>query len=537
MAYNTYLGIMAYRSDYDKEKSDTQRNPMIQYIKQKEHDILLLTTEIKELKCKLQNSEAREAELDKRLGQSKSDNSKLWHQLERSKNPLDYMDTLAAGENTSLPPLKPLFSEDTKIKSYTRTSALDFEMIEQVCKSVISPFTEMANGYRDADIQRVKDRVTMFLTAKLMRAEKGNGINNLNCWIKQVENCTSSDSICIQMLRLKANPDVLCLINKTIDELQEMTWLEVKSLLRAKSTKVTIWEVTDELLTHVMTEEDDIFAFAAKLQAEYKEACESLGVSRLKISYEELLSYTVTVGMCDKYRFMYKKSLIFDCDSTLMEMEIAMRDPSIKQLFFKKINNQSMTQKSKQYRPVPIKQHIIAPIICPPAKTFNPHMQKHKDNYLYDYEDHECNNTTEILRPDTFQRYAQYDGHKHIRNSAHQIPYTQDKFWPKKKDKRRETVKKWHDWKCKDCGQINSGHFYKCIDCGNQASVWEHPLDSWQCQNCSFGRNNWFEDHYCSSCLEPNKNIPYDQLREKSPKLKAFGRAVSWKPVLPVISP
>ena len=179
----------------------------------------------------------------------------------------------------------------------------------------------------------------MFLTAKLMRAEKGNGINNLKCWIKQVENCTSSDSICIEMLRLKANPDVLCLINKTIDELQGMTWLEVKSLLRAKATKVTIWEATDEILKYVMTEEDDIFAFAARLQAEYKEACESLGVSSLKISYEELLSYTVTVGMCDKYRYMYNKSLILDYDSTLIEMEIAMRDLSIKQLFFKKINN------------------------------------------------------------------------------------------------------------------------------------------------------------------------------------------------------
>ena len=131
-----------------------------------------------------------------------------------------------------------MFSEDTKNKSDNRSSTLDIEVIEQVCKSVISPFTEIAKCYRDADIQCVKDRVTMFLTAELMRAEKGNGIKNLKCWIKQVENCTSSNSIRIQMLRLKANPDVLSLINKTVDELQGITWLEVKSLLRAGKMKL-----------------------------------------------------------------------------------------------------------------------------------------------------------------------------------------------------------------------------------------------------------------------------------------------------------
>ena len=39
MTYNANLGVMAYRSDCDKEQNGTQRNLMIQHIKQKDHDI------------------------------------------------------------------------------------------------------------------------------------------------------------------------------------------------------------------------------------------------------------------------------------------------------------------------------------------------------------------------------------------------------------------------------------------------------------------------------------------------------------------
>ena len=55
MAYNTNLDTMAYGYDCDKEQSGTQRNLRIQYIEQKDHDISLLTAEVKDLKYKLKS--------------------------------------------------------------------------------------------------------------------------------------------------------------------------------------------------------------------------------------------------------------------------------------------------------------------------------------------------------------------------------------------------------------------------------------------------------------------------------------------------
>ena len=160
------------------------------------------------------------------------------------------------------------------------------------------------------------------------------------------------------------------------------------------------------------------------------------------------------------------------------------------------------------------------------------------DSFRCKYEEDMIDNTTTCLRPENIQGYAQCGRRNFFNNDRHQINYAhQGKLQFENKDKRREIVKKWHDWKCQSCSQINSGHFYKCISCENQATLRQYPPYSWQCQNCTLGRNNWSQDHCCSCCLEPNKNIPKDQLREKSPELRPFGRSVSWKPVLPVINP
>ena len=161
---------------------------------------------------------------------------------------------------------------------------------------------------------------------------------------------------------LKADPDVLSLINKSVDDLQGMSWSCIKTLLKAKSTKKTIWEGTDELLTNVMTEKDDIYAFAARLQTTYKQTCQNLGVPKLKLSYEEVLSHTVTVGMCNNYKYIYGEPLINDCESTLVEIEKAMQDPISKKLFFKNSNNKSL----------PKHPDTVATIINPLPKTFDP---------------------------------------------------------------------------------------------------------------------------------------------------------------------
>ena len=220
----------------------------------------------------------------------------------------------------------------------------------------------MANIFKDSNIHIIKNQVTMFLTAQLMRAEKGNGLKNLNRWINQVENCASSDSLRIQMIRLKADPDVLSLINKSVDDLQGLSWPGIKTLLKAKATKKPIWKGTDELMTNIMTEKDDIYAFAARLQTTYKQTCQDLGVPKLKLSYEKVLSHTVTEGMCNNYKYIYSEPLINDCENTLVEIEKAMQDPISKKLFFKNSNNKS------------VRKHpdTIASILNPLPKTFHP---------------------------------------------------------------------------------------------------------------------------------------------------------------------
>ena len=180
---------------------------MIHHITQKDQEILLLRLEIKDLKSKLQNAEAREAELNDKLSQSKRNSSKLRHQLEQILYQFNSIDNLD-------PPTSYPDNKVSALSKEVKQSTLDIKEIEQICKSVVSTFAGMANVYMDRNIQLLKDQVSIFLTAQLMRADKGNGLKNLNHWIKQVENCASSNSLRIQMIRLKADPDVLNLIKK-----------------------------------------------------------------------------------------------------------------------------------------------------------------------------------------------------------------------------------------------------------------------------------------------------------------------------------
>ena len=109
---------MAHKYDCANGKRDIQRDMMIHHITQKDQEILLLILEIKDLKTKLKNAEAREAELNNRLSQSKTNQN--------------------------------------------QSSTLDVKDIEQICKSVVSPFTDMASIYMDRNIQLLKDQVNIF---------------------------------------------------------------------------------------------------------------------------------------------------------------------------------------------------------------------------------------------------------------------------------------------------------------------------------------------------------------------------------------
>ena len=340
--------------------------------------------EITYFKDKLHNAEVREVELQQNLFQLTIKNNELKQQIENMKIPYDFIDTKATCKEPHITSSKLGHHENTnKISIYNDNSAqqlgeitgnvqnkiqtlnhvenniatpseqrnqspdikksndsvINISVIEQVCKSVVSPITEIVKGYQESDAQQVMDHVTMFLTAAKMRAKKGGGLRNVDCWIKQVENCTLSDPLRIQMVKLRADPDVLCLINKTENNLRKMTWLEVKALLLAKATKPTLMEATEELLLHAMTEKDDIFAFAAKLQNKYKETCQAFGVSKLKKSFAELLSFTVTCNMTKRARFLYAEAFKKDYEKTIKDLEEASRDSTYKKSLFDSSQN------------------------------------------------------------------------------------------------------------------------------------------------------------------------------------------------------
>ena len=106
-----------------------------------------------------------------------------------------------------------------------------------------------------------------------------------------------------------------------------------------------------------------------------------------------------------------------------------------------------------------------------------------------------------------------------------------------RKFQRLAITSKWQDWQCLQCNTQNSGGFYKCCAYSHHAEPHQLPPNSWQCQQCVYGRSIWVEDNYCTSCTKPNPDVPEGFLKRKPKGLTGFGRPSMWKPVLPVIMP
>ena len=461
----------------------------------------------------------------------------------------------------------------TKGPNGNSKSALEVDVIERVCKSVVSPFAEMAKNYRDGDAQLAKDRVTFVLTAALMRAGKGKGLNNVIKWIKAVENSAGSDSLRIQMVRLKADPDVLCLINVKEMELLNMTWDEIKALLTAKATKATMWEATDELLEHTMKESDDICAFSSRLRTDYDETCKALGVTKLRKSFEEILSFTATCNMTRKARLMYAEPLINDCQRTVEEIEEASRDPTYKKSLFgpgssQRILNQEATisgvnRGRSVWGSSDTKTHPnMAAVIQDEWQTSNIPTQEYWNGMPSPGESRQPFSTQAGREYDSFgqditmvaaisnreqekakrnpywqEKKTSYNRYQSNYPSNRNSPQRGDTQRSEKSEKRREALSQWFDWSCPNCKKHNSGRFCKCFYCGEQATPRQIPKTSWQCKNCAFGRNTWIGDHYCTSCLQANPEIPEDKRNKLPYNAEGYGRSSKWTPIEPAISP
>ena len=391
------------------------------------------------------------------------------------------------------------------------TSSSNYSAIE----SLLSPFLEFATTQNDINLQMLKDRISITLTASMMRARENKGLNYLEEWIRQVEDVVTSDTLRVQMIRLKASQDVLSLLGLTIDELKSISWPKAKSLLRSKVTKPSISEATHALFSNVMGPDEDVWAFKASLHTKYKNKCTALGVDNLKKSFEEILSFTITSAMTEKSKYMYSDAIITDCETTLQELETITKDHiKRKTLYYESKYEHQVTNLENQ----PIDPNNTTPRINKPSIASNtlldrPYINRQiKDNILPDNIDKSMS-----LKSNDLYIKQTYKG------------YNSDIHSPK-------ITKEWNDWRCSRCSIINSGHFHICSNCRNQATLRQIPHQSWQCTNCHFGRNNWVAYQYCSSCLEPNEYIPKYKLRDKR-KLTPFGRESTWSPILPIINP
>ena len=390
----------------------------------------------------------------------------------------------------------------------------NYSSIEEICKSVLSPYLEFANTYKDIHLQTLKERISVTLTASMMRARENKGSDYLEEWIRQVENVVTSDTLRVQMIRLKASQDVLSLVGLTFEELESITWSNVKSLLRSKATKPSVLEATNNLLTNVMGPDEDVWAFKASLHTKYINQCTALGVDNLKKTFEEILSFTMTSLMSDKSKFMYFDAIISDCETTLQELETNFQDPIKRKFLFNDMRYENQVT-NLEYRPKDPS--------CTTSLINKPNMSP---NILYDtpYENRQIKDS--ILS----------DDNKSMPLKSKDLSIKQTYEYSKTDICRPKITRKWNDWKCKTCSTTNSGHFHICSNCRDHATVRQTPHESWKCTKCPYGRNNWINYQFCSSCLEPNENVPYFKLRDRS-KLTPFGRESTWSPILPIINP
>ena len=308
----------------------------------------------------------------------------------------------------------------------------------------------------------------------------------------------------------------------------------MKNTLRSKATKPSAFEVTDRLLSKVMKQNDDIWAFKAVLQTEYNYYCEALGQRVLKKTFDEILSFTITAGMSNRSIYLYRDQLINNCEKTMYELEHVMRNSVTRNLLFD--NNEEKTIIAKETSHHESLSNHLARSDYSSSKLCNTYVNRVMEPIILS---DDRDNKAMQLKIDGHNLYKDQNTKRNVTNQlsrTYQSP-TSDISRPTRNNERLKVVSKWYDWKCQKCSQINPGHFSKCLNCKDQATLRQIPSDSWRCTACPHGRNNWSNYNYCSSCLEPNQNVPRNKLCFKPKLLKTFGREMTWSPILPVINP
>ena len=285
-----------------------------------------------------------------------------------------------------------------------------------------------------------------------------------------------------------------------------------------------------------MKPSEDIWAFRAILHNDYRESCQALGVPNLNKSFNEILSYTLMAGMSSRARFIFSDPLINDCETTMLELEAIMKDPSARNLLFENKETTEMPNKTLNNKCSPKNLDISENSAIEPESTRKlcnvPYIKKTIDpNTL-------CDDTPNVSMHLPIEDRQLNKDHDIDRNTLYQVSYTHQQ--PKsdiskpRNYERLNNIHQWNDWKCHHCDSVNSGHYYRCLKCHAEATLRQIPSQSWKCKHCIHGRNNWAKYHYCSSCLEPNESIPKDKLHNKQ-HLIPFGRESTWYPILPII--
>ena len=335
-------------------------------------------------------------------------------------------------------------------------------------------------NWSSRDATKASEKMKVKLKTQDLTQNDHEGFRHLNKWIEEVEMQTTSDSLRVKLFELTSEKSLRRLIKLSKERLQEISWEQLKELLRAQVPEMDPRVAVKRFMDQQMEEGDNIIAFAANFQDEYEETCKATGQKVLKPGYNYILASKIVGKMNWRGKQLYRDDIISDPDTTIKEMSISFNNS---QEFKKKL-----FQEEEDIKPVTGINTTLTGTL-PQVAVSQPTESK-----------------------TTF-------------------------FSTTLSEKRREDFQHWLNWKCKICGMENPANWYTCnrTGCTGQATARQLPNNSWQCE-LTCGQSNWKHDVWCHCCMNANPAFSPDQLRPRPatwvPQPRPLQRWFSRPPVL-----
>ena len=369
-------------------------------------------------------------------------------------------------------------------------------------------------GYTSLDrALRTRNNVKTTLSLAKVRLNHREGLDHVNSWAKEVEQCCPGAEMRLAMAHLTIESELLEHLQGAGTP-EPSDWQGLKSQVMALVPRVETWEAKTLLLKDPMTVKDDIITYSTKKGRDYKLTCQMLNVNTLDTSLEEVLAETITGNMTPAGKGIFGPAIKKDHQRAIKELDEAFRNQAYRLDLF------NPTDPQKPRLPNTRQVAFIDPAITPAPPNPQP--------------DREDGGRREPIQPRSPpQGYpnpqpfpagagggATHPGPSPALNT---VAYPNRGGEPPRvpdaelslPEKRRRALGFWRKWNCGRCRRTNMGGFYTCGDtqCRGEATDSQIPYDSWQCRNTLqqdqlCGQNTWRLDSYCYQCRRRNPRLP-----------------------------